>query len=154
MFFIVPGNSACAVEIIFTVTYLIVFLTMLFLFRMAEDENSSDTCKKTEITASTLDTEEVIKNAPRISTAVDIIPADAPQEDSESVEAAASEEKQLFCPPELGVEEEDFVVDMAEDCFIGEGDAQPSLGKSRTCLSKIKVRNFVFWIWIIWIWVN
>jgi hypothetical protein len=101
---------------------------------MAKDENSSDTYEKTEITASTLDTEEVIKDDPRISSAVDILHADAPHEDSVSVEAGASEEKQLFCPTEM--EEEDFVVDMAEDCFISGEDAQPSLGMSQACLYK------------------
>jgi hypothetical protein len=96
---------------------------------MAEDENSSDTCEKTEITASTLETEEVIEDAPEISSAVDILHANAPQE------AEASEEQQLFCPPELE-DEEDFVVDMAEDCFISGGDAQPSLGISQPVLQK------------------
>jgi hypothetical protein len=104
------------------------------LFRIDEDENSSDTCENTEITASTLDTEEVIENAPKISSSVDILHAEAPQEDSVSVDAEASEEKHLFCPPELE-EEEDFVVDMAEDCLINGGDAQPSLGISQACLS-------------------
>ncbi len=99
------------------------------MFRIDEDENSSDTYEKTEITTSTLDTEEVMKDAPKISSAVDIIHANAPQE------AEASEEQQLFCAPELE-DEEDFVVDMAEDCFINGGDAQPSLGMSQACLSK------------------
>jgi hypothetical protein len=109
---------------------------------MAEDENSNEACEKTEITTSittsTLDTEEVIKDAPRRSSSVNIIHTDAAPEDSVSVEAGASEEKQLFCPLELEDEGvEDFVVDMAEDCFnISGGDAQPSLGISLACLSK------------------
>ncbi len=107
------------------------------MFRTDEDENSNDTCEKTEISASTLDTEEVIEDAPKISTPVDILHAYAPQVDSVSVEAGANEEQQLFCPPELEDEEvEDFVVDMAEDCFISGEDAQPSLGMSQACLSK------------------
>ncbi len=101
------------------------------MFRIDEDENSSDTYEKTEITASTLDTEDVIEDAPKISSSVDILHANALQEDSVSVEAGASEEKQLFCPPE-----EDFVVDMAEDCFINGEDAQPSLGMSQLFLQK------------------
>jgi hypothetical protein len=112
-------------------------LTVLFLFRMDEDENSTETCEKTENLASTLDTEEVIEDAPRRSSSVDSIHTDAAPE----VEAGASEEQQLFCPPELDVEEEDFVVDMAEDCFISGGDAQPSLGMSQACLL-LKQRNF------------
>ncbi len=107
------------------------------MFRIDEDESSSDTCENTEITTSTLDTEEVVKDAPKISTAVDILHANTPQEDSVSVEAGASEEQQLFCPPELEEEGvEDFVVDMAEGCFISGGDAQPSLGINQACLSK------------------
>jgi hypothetical protein len=123
------------------------------LFRIDEDENSSGTYEKTEITASTLDTEEVIEDAPKISTAVDILHADAPQVDSESVEAGASEEKHLFFPSELEVEE-DFVVDISEDCFVSGEDAQPSLGMSQACLSKITYfcildgRALVMWIWV------
>jgi hypothetical protein len=105
------------------------------LFRIDDDESSSDTCENTEIITSTLDTEEVIKDAPRRSSSVNIIHTDAAPEDSVSVEAGASEEKQLFPPPELE-EGEDFVVDMTEDCFISVEDAQPSLGMSQACLSK------------------
>ncbi len=101
------------------------------MFRIDEDENSSETCEKTEITASTLDTEEVIKDAPRRSSSLDIIHTDSAPE----VEAGANEEQQLFCPPELE-DEGDFVVDMAEDCFISGEDAQPSLGMNQACLSK------------------
>jgi hypothetical protein len=105
------------------------------LFRIDDDENSNETCEKTEITTSTLDTEEAIKDARKISSPVDVLHADASQENSVSVEAGASEEQQLFCAPELE-DEEDFVVDMAEDCFISREDAQPSLGISQACLPK------------------
>jgi hypothetical protein len=106
---------------------------------MAEDENSSDTCENTETTTSALDTEEVIEDAPKISPAVDILHANAPQE------AGVNEEQQLFCPPELE-DEEDFVVDMAEDCFISGEDAQPSLGMSQPVFQKQRT-VFLYYGW-------
>ena len=76
-----------------------------------------------------VDTEDVITEANEMSVAED----------------ATEGQEQLFYHPGMGVEEDEFVVDMTEssgatvDCFMS-GDTQPSLGRNQALFLVSRIR--------------